>query len=430
MAGHTTASSVKVWVLVKNTKNISVSIVEKNSGKEIRELSSCADSCLCYKSQFPAVFSFSGLRPATEYRLKILLDGSEIKNDFSLRTLSESETKDFSFLLGSCAMIFPRFLWPFFPKNKDQIFEPMQRTSADFMLWLGDNTYFRKRNHRSLNGMYKRNYTERRRKRINAFLQSRPQYAIWDDHDFGPNDSDGKFKGKDNSLKIHQSFWANPSCGLPGQAGTKAVNGIFTHFRHYDAEFILTDNRYYRTQPEDENPTLLGEEQILWMLDILKNSDATFKFIATGSQVLNEKNLNESYSHFPSERQRIFDFIRDNNISGVIFLTGDRHHSELLKMNQPGGYPFYDFTCSPLSGFARPTLKTHEATNLLRIENTLVTEHNFGKISITGEAGSRKCTIETYDKKANKIWEYSIDEKELRKSHTPTLLPIEESGKK
>lgn len=409
MAGHTTPYSAKVWLLVKNTKNISVGIFEKISGKEIQTLSSCADSCLCYRTQFPAIFSFSGLIPNTEYGLKILLDNSEIKNKFSLKTLSANETKDFSFLLGSCAMIFPKFLWPFFPKNKDRIFEPMKNMPADFMLWLGDNTYFRKRNHRSLQGMYKRQYTERKRKRINNFLQTKPQYAIWDDHDYGPNDSDGKFKGKDNSLKIHQSFWANPSCG------TETTKGIFSHFRHYDAEFILTDNRYYRTRPEDENPTLLGEEQIKWMLSILKNSDASFKFIVTGSQVLNEKNLNESYSHFPSERQRIFDFIRENTISGVIFLTGDRHHSELLKMNQPGNYPFYDFTCSPLSGIARPTMKTHEATNPLRIENTLVTKHNFGKISISGEVGNRVCTIETYDEKANEIWEYTITEKELKK---------------
>lgn len=410
MAGHTTAETAKVWLLVKNTSTISVSIVEKNSGKQIQMLSSCADSCLCYKTQFPVTFSFSGLSPSTEYTLRILLDGSEVENNFSLKTLSADKSRDFSFLLGSCSMIFPKFLWPFFPKNKDLIFEHMaQQSETDFMLWLGDNTYFRPRNHKSLNGMYKRQFIERRRKRINSFLQKKPQYAIWDDHDFGPNDSDSRFKGKNNSLKIHESFWPNPSCG------TESTKGIFSHFRHYDAEFILTDNRYYRTQPEDTNATLLGEAQIVWMLDILKSSDATFKFIVTGSQVLNEKNLNESYSHYPKERQRIFDFIRENNITGVIFLTGDRHHSELLKMDQPGSYPFYDFTCSPLSGFSRPTRKTHEATNPLRIENTLVTEHNFGKISISGEIGNRLCTIETFDEEAGKIWEYKIQAVELKK---------------
>ncbi len=407
MTGHTTATTTKVWLLARDVKNISLVITEKNSGKEVQKLSTCSDSCLNSKSQFPVTFSFENLLPETEYNLKIFLDENEIKNDFSFTTMKEISVNDFSFLLGSCAMIFPKWLWLFFPQNKGKIFVPMKDFKSDFMLWLGDNVYYRRKEHRSLDGMFKRHLIERKRERMGSFLKSMPQYSIWDDHDFGPNDSEGSFPLKENSCAIQKNFWANPDC--------EGTHGVYTHFRHYDAEFILTDNRYFRTEPDDKNPTLLGDEQLQWIFNILKNSDATFKFIVTGSQVLNEKNLNESYSHFPAERQRIFDFIKENNITGVIFLTGDRHHSELLKMNQPDNYPLYDFTCSPLSGLARPTMKTHEATNPLRIENTLLTFHNFGKISIKGEKGKRNCTIETYDEKANKIWEYVVNENELKK---------------
>lgn len=409
MAGYTTANTTKIWLLVKKTKTISVIIFEKKTGREIQTLHASTDSLLAYKKQFPVVFSFSGLHPDTEYALKIALDGMEIKNGFSVKTMKDLPSGDFSFLLGSCAMIFPKFLWPFYPRNRGNVFVPMKDVAADFMLWLGDNVYYRTRESRSLNGMMGRHVTERKRKRMKGFLKVMPQYAVWDDHDFGPNDSEGSFPFKENSWAVQKNFWPNP------YFGTEKTKGAFSHFRYFDAEFILTDNRYYRTLPGDSGPTLLGEDQINWMFEILKNSDATFKFIVTGSQVLNEKNLHESYSHFPAERQRIFDFIHNNDIKGVVFLTGDRHHSELLKMNIPGNYPFYDFTCSPLSGIARKTKKTHEATNPLRIENTLVTEHNFGKISITGQSGNRTCLIQAFDEKADIIWEYTINEKELTK---------------
>ncbi len=29
-------------------------------------------------------------------------------------------------------------------------------------------------------------------------------------------------------------------------------------------------------------------------------------------------------------------------------LSGDRHHSEVIKMERPGTYPLYDITVSPL----------------------------------------------------------------------------------
>lgn len=406
MAGHTTPTSTSIWLLVKKVNIISVTLKERSSGEGIQTVQAASDTLFHYRSQSTVKFYFDNLLPGTEYTLAVYLDNIEIKNDFMVKTPFAKPENDFSFLLGSCAMIFPKFLWPFFPQNKGQIFVPMKKEKADFMVWLGDNVYYRKKEYRSLKGMFKRHLIERKRIRMAHFLRSMPQYAIWDDHDFGPNDSEGSFPLKENSCAIQKSFWANPPC--------EAKKGIFTHFRHYDAEIILTDNRYFRTQPEDSNATLLGKEQLQWLLDILKNSDAAFKFIVTGSQVLNEKNLNESYSHFPAERQMIFDFIRDNKISGVIFLTGDRHHSELLKMNYPGNYPFYDFTCSPLTGLARPTPKTNEATNPLRIENTLVAEHNFGKISVIGERGNRKCILETYDEKAKKIWEYIINENELK----------------
>ncbi len=51
----------------------------------------------------------------------------------------------------------------------------------------------------------------------------------------------------------------------------------------------------------------------------------------------------------PEERQLLLNEIAARKIEGVVFISGDRHHSELNIMQRPGAYPLYEFTSSPLT---------------------------------------------------------------------------------
>ena len=44
-------------------------------------------------------------------------------------------------------------------------------------------------------------------------LRSTPWYGIWDDHDFGANDIDGRLLGKERSRRAFIEYHANPSYG-------------------------------------------------------------------------------------------------------------------------------------------------------------------------------------------------------------------------
>ena len=56
-------------------------------------------------------------------------------------------------------------------------------------------------------------------------LRHAPQYAIWDDRDFGPSDSDRTFPLREASGAIFERYWANPSYGSePG------LDGIWSSF--------------------------------------------------------------------------------------------------------------------------------------------------------------------------------------------------------
>jgi alkaline phosphatase D len=49
---------------------------------------------------------------------------------------------------------------------------------------------------------------------IQKLLSTCPQYAVWDDHDFGPNDSHSSFQYKKESLAAFKEMWGNSNYGF------------------------------------------------------------------------------------------------------------------------------------------------------------------------------------------------------------------------
>ena len=93
---------------------------------------------------------------------------------------------------------------------------------------------------------------------------------------------------------------------------------------------------------------MLGKEQMEWLKNSLLHSFATFKIVAVGSQVLNPVSPFDKWWDFPAEYDELMNFIKEYKISGVVFLTGDRHHSEIIKVDRPGHYPCMILLCRRL----------------------------------------------------------------------------------
>lgn len=66
-----------------------------------------------------------------------------------------------------------------------------------------------------------------------------------------------------------------------------------------------------------------------------------------------------SVSVTTSEWNSLMDFIVANKISGVVFLTGDRHFTEVIAYQPAGGYPLYDITS--LAAYVKPIHKSCKA---------------------------------------------------------------------
>ena len=151
---------------------------------------------------------------------------------------------------------------------------------------------------------------------------------------------------------------------------------------------------------------MLGEAQVDWLIELLKYSRAPFKFVAVGSQILNTAAVYENYANYEKERENLLRRIAEEGITGVIFLTGDRHHTE-MSMVEIDGIKIYDLTVSPLtSGTHNPGDEANEN----RIEGSLINEHNFGLLNITGPRKDRQVEIQILDASGEELWNYKIEE--------------------
>jgi alkaline phosphatase D len=360
----------------------------------------------------------TNLEPDTRYEYGVSVDGVALNFPYPLTFQTtqnwqyRSEPKDFTIATGSCLYLNdPPDDRPGAAYGGDpNILEKIAGKQPDLMLWLGDNIYYREADFFSGERLAYRNEHTRSHASLQRLLASCSQYAIWDDHDFGPNNSHRAYPMKEISLALFELFWANPP--MP----RSEHRGIYFSFTWNDVDFFMLDNRFHRAPNElpGSNKDFLGPKQMEWLLDSLAASTATFKIIAMGNQAINHFDPVEGFHHYGREQRQLLDFLSDNRIEGVLFLTGDRHFSELIRLDRPDHYPLFEFTCSPLSSSTYSSMTT-EKENPMRVPGTLVhTERNFGLITITGPRKQRQLTLSCYDSSGKLLWQHVLDRGQLR----------------
>jgi alkaline phosphatase D len=157
---------------------------------------------------------------------------------------------------------------------------------------------------------------------------------------------------------------------------------------------------------------MLGEQQMNWLKNSLLYSMAPFKIVVMGSQVLNLVSPYDKLPDFPVEYADLMNFLSSNKINGVLFLTGDRHHSEIIKLDRPGTYPLYDITVSPLTSGTH-TIGGPEKDNPYRVFK-LDEKQNYGKFSFSGPRNDRRLKMEYFGIKGEKLGEWTVSEKDLK----------------
>ena len=318
MLGHVSHEEARLWIRATKAVAWKVVIAEAGSPEQTREI---VGSALNVDTECTGIAKIEGLKAATRYVYQVVLDGrDQLARPLPEFTTAPSEAHRMRVAFGSCVGDSIAAASPAWAELSERRELKPEDGGFELLLMLGDNHYANSTETEKLRTYYTVHRLSAGWRELSARV---PVYAIWDDHDYGPNDSDGTQKGKENSLRIFQEYWANPGCGEPENPGC-----YFTFVRG-DVQFFMLDGRYHRTPnkaPAAPDKTMFGAKQIEWLKRELAASKVRVKLLANGSE-WESFGSEDSYKSFLPERDALFKWIDEQKIEGVIFLSGDRHFS-------------------------------------------------------------------------------------------------------
>ncbi len=419
MAGAASQRGTKLWLQANGPG--AAQIEYWNSAKPVDKRRT-EPSKLRAEEDFVAQFDIGGLEPGQSYDYRVLLDGkpAPIREPLTFRTQKlwqwRGDAPDWKLAFGSCAYDNeaaydrPAKVPYGGPPEQSRIFDSIARAKPDMMLWGGDFLYHREADWDQVWGLRHRWSYAKRQPALQKLLRTGNHYAIWDDHEYGPNDSNASYVFKGESLTLFKRHFPNPSFGLPETPGT------FTQFNFNDVDFFLTDGRYYRDADNlvAEDKAMLGAAQLRWLKNAILASTGRIKIVVSGSQVTNPSDpWRDGWDKFPKERDDFFKFLVDHKVPGVILLSGDRHFTALYKTERAGTYPIHELTCSPLtSGIGSDAREERHKPNI--VPGTFVADRNFCTIDFSGPRDARRMTLRSFDPDGKMLWEKEIQAKDLR----------------
>jgi phosphodiesterase/alkaline phosphatase D-like protein len=145
-----------------------------------------------------------------------------------------------------------------------------------------------------------------------------PFAYIWDDHDFGANDSNGSSASKPAAQTAYRDYV--PHYTVPAAA-------IYQTFVIGRVRVILLDVRSERTAntaTDNSAKTMLGATQKAWFKSTLSAATEPVILVAMGSSW--NATLPDSWGSFSTERQELAEYFEDNDLTDrIILLHGDIH---------------------------------------------------------------------------------------------------------
>ena len=300
-------------------------------------------------------------------------------------------------------------------QNRPQpIWESVLSKKPDIFVLLGDNIYGDTRDMQKLKDKWNEFSSVPGFKKLR---QNSRVLAIWDDHDYGENDAGKEFPKKAESQNIFLDFLSEPANSL-----RRKTPGIYDSLivgpPGKRVQFILLDTRYFRTSlkrskvresgkgpyaPNDSTEAeILGRDQWVWLEKTLSEK-AELRIIASSIQVVSTTHGWETWGNFPQERKKLLEMLKKQNSNGTIILSGDRHSSEISKLEGVLPYPLFDITSSAMNQKLRPKVEE----NIYRVGKRYFDE-NFGLLKIDWLPNGPKVHASIQDINGEPVIEYEL----------------------
>ena len=299
-----------------------------------------------------ATFHLTDLAKDTVYHYVIVADGRRYPRQGTLqfKTVKVRQPYSFAIACSSCAggTTVSQFSSPGVSNSKvfDAIRQHKYRTkngrdsNLDLFIHLGDLHY---RNDFPFLGLkenylddYRHNYDlVMNQTRQRELYQNIPLAYIWDDHDYGTNDSDGSY----NLKYIASEAYREQVPHYPLVEDIDAIEGrgaIYQSFVIGRVRFVMIDSRFHHdpsTLADNPNKTLLGKDQKEWLFEQFKlgkqqqqnNREGLTIWVNSIPWIAEPDFPTSSWNKFHRERTQIANFIKNNQIDKLIMVSGDAH---------------------------------------------------------------------------------------------------------
>lgn len=317
-----------------------------------------------------------GLSAAATYRLQILKDGNVMDvREFGLRPGGPN----IRFAVVSCSD-------DHYAAEQRLMWSHLLSQAPDYIFTIGDNVYADIED-----GVYHgdatpellwRRYVQTR-SRLAVFRARKliPMIALWDDHDYGQNDGDRRYPQKRASLQIFKSFFPQDAERELHYSGPGAASA----FGYGEQRFYFLDGRSFRSPNQDppicrekktakacekrarpdrgadvmakrEPETHFGREQQSWLMKLLEQGGSDVAWLITGDQWFGGYSPFESFEgNHPRDFKKFMAQLKDED-ARVAFLSGDRHASEITKIEASVlGYETFELVSSPIHSKVYPS---------------------------------------------------------------------------
>ncbi len=258
-------------------------------------------------------FDINGLLPNTQYYYGIEIGGVIDPLDRGRFHTFPADTETFTFALGSCAQT----------GSNHAVFLTIESLNPLFFFHLGDMHYQNIATNDA--DLYRQAFETVHGAANQSWLYRNVAMAyMWDDHDYGPNNSDSTAAGKVAARLTYQEYV--PHYPLAVGTGNVPIYYAFTIGR---VRFIVCDSRSARSPfsaTDNASKTMLGAAQKIWFKQELLEAASTHA-LTVWVNTLPWIGItgDDGWHGYTTERAELANFIESNNIKNLCMISGDAH---------------------------------------------------------------------------------------------------------
>lgn len=260
-------------------------------------------------------FEVRDLSPGTTYHYALARNGVVDTTQMGAFRTFEEGSFSFRVAMGGCTET----------GSDHEVFDAIRAADPDLFLHLGDMHYenIARAEPDSFRNAYGLVHSSRSQ---SALFRSVALAYMWDDHDYGPNDSSRRAPGQDAAQQVYREFV--PHYELGPEERWQPIYQAFTVGR---VRFLLTDLRSARTinGAPDAVKTMMGAEQKRWFKEQLAQAHDQYPVIAWVSSVpwiADPSADGDHWGGYAGERRELATYIDSIGVADqLVVLSGDAH---------------------------------------------------------------------------------------------------------